>query len=80
MGRSSLFTSTYERKHLYRVTPGPLNPALCESSYFAVLKAAGYRTGHLGKEHVNVAADSAGLMWDVRKKIFRRPFFKKQPD
>jgi arylsulfatase A-like enzyme len=80
VGRSSLFTSTYERKHLYRVTPGPLNPALCESSYFAVLKAAGYRTGHLGKEHVDIAGNSAGLMWDVRKKIFRSPFFKKQPD
>ena len=80
VGRSSLFTSTYERKHLYRVTPGPLNPALCESSYFAVLKTAGYRTGHLGKEHVSIAGDSAGLMWDVRQRIGRKPFFKKQPD
>ena len=80
VGRSSLFTSTYERKHLYRVTPGPLNPALCESSYFSVLKAAGYRTGHLGKEHVNIATDSARLMWDVRRKISRRPYFKKQSD
>ena len=80
VGRSSLFTSTYERKHLYRVTPGPLNPALCESSYFAVLKAAGYRTGHLGKEHVNIAGESAGLMWDVRRKISRRPYLKKMED
>ncbi|MEC7401731.1 MAG: sulfatase-like hydrolase/transferase, partial [Verrucomicrobiota bacterium] len=80
VGRSSLLTSTYERKHLYRVTPGPLNPALCESSYFAVLKTAGYRTGHLGKEHVSIAGESAGLMWDVRQRIGRKPFFKKQPD
>ena len=80
VGRSSLFTSTHERKHLYRVTPGPLNPALCESSYFAVLKTAGYRTGHLGKEHVSIAGESAGLMWDVRQRIGRKPFFKKQPD
>ena len=80
VGRSSLFTSTYERKHLYRVTPGPLNPALCGNSYFAVLKAAGYRTGHLGKEHVNIAAESAKLMWAVRRKISRRPYFKKMKD
>ncbi len=80
VSRSSLFTSTYERKHLYRVIPGPLKPALCESSYFAVLKAAGYRTGHLGKEHVNIAAESAKLMWDVRRKISRRPYFKKMKD
>ena len=80
VGRSSLFTSTYERKHLYRVTPGPLNPELCESSYFAALKKAGYRTGHLGKEHVDIADESAELMWDVRQKISRRPYLKEMED
>ncbi len=80
VGRSSLFTGCYERKHLYRVAPGPLDPELCESSYFAVLKKAGYRTGHLGKEHVTISGESAAAMWDVREKIGRRPYFKKQPD
>lgn len=80
VGRSCLFTSTYERKHLFRVTPGPLNPALCESSYFAVLKKAGYRTGHLGKEHVPLALESGEAMFDVRRKLGRKPFFKKMPD
>lgn len=80
VGRACLFTSTYERKHLYKVTPGPLNPELCKSSYFAILKGAGYRTGHLGKEHVSIAADSAELMWDVRRKISRGPYFKKMED
>jgi len=80
VGRSSLFTGCYERKHLYRVTPGPLSPALCETSYFAVLKKAGYRTGHLGKEHVNLAKESASMMFDVRRRLGRNPFFKKQPD
>ena len=67
VGRSSLFTGCYERKHLYRVNPGPLAPKLCKSSYFAVLKAAGYRTGHLGKEHVSIAKESAAAMFDVRR-------------
>ena len=80
VGRASLFTGCYERKHLYRVTPGPLNPALCETSYFAVLKDAGYRTGHLGKEHVTISDESAKLMFDVRQKIGRRPYFKEMED
>ena len=80
VGRACLFTGTYERRHLYRAAPGPLNPELCESSYFAVLKKAGYRTGHLGKEHVNVSQQSATAMFDVRRRIGRRPYFKKQPD
>lgn len=80
VGRASLFTGCYERKHLYRVSPGPLNPGLCDSSYFAVLKRAGYRTGHLGKEHVSISAESAAAMWDVRQRIGRKPYFKEQPD
>lgn len=80
VGRACLFTSTYERRHLYRAKPGALDPELCETSFFAVLKDAGYRTGHLGKEHVNIADESAALMWDVREKLFRRPFFKEMED
>lgn len=80
VGRSCLFTGCYERKHLYRVTAGPLNPALCQSSFFAVLKQSGYRTGHLGKEHVAISEDSATKMWDVRRKLGRNPYFKKQDD
>ena len=80
VGRASLFTSCYERKHLYRAKPGPLDPELCDSSYFAVLKQAGYRTGHLGKEHVNLSSESASAMFDVRRRLFRRPFFKKLTD
>lgn len=80
VSRACLFTGCYERKHLYRVKPGPLDPKLCETSAFTLLKRAGYRTGHLGKEHVNIAADSAGAMFDVRRKLGRNPYFKKQPD
>ena len=80
VGRSCLFTGCYERKHLYRVIAGPLNPALCQSSFFAVLKQSGYRTGHLGKEHVAISENSASKMWDVRRKLGRNPYFKKQDD
>ncbi|NRB74893.1 MAG: sulfatase-like hydrolase/transferase, partial [Verrucomicrobiales bacterium] len=80
VGRACLFTSAYERRHLYRAKPGPLDPELCETSFFAVLKDAGYRTGHLGKEHVNIAGESAALMWDVRQRIGRKPYFKEMED
>lgn len=79
VSRACLFTGCYERKHLYRVKPGPLDPDLCATSYFAVLKTAGYRTGHLGKEHVSISNESAAAMWDVRRKLGRRPYHKKQP-
>ena len=78
--RASLFTGCYERRHLYRASPGPLNPDLCETSYFALLKASGYRTAHLGKEHVAIAKESAAAMWDIRRRLGRNPYFKKQAD
>ena len=78
--RACLFTGCSERRHLYRTSPGPLNPDLCRTSYFSRLKAAGYRTGHLGKEHVSIAAKEATTMWDVRRKLGRNPYFKVQAD
>ena len=80
VGRASLMTGCYERTHLYRATPGPLNPELCESSFFAVMKQAGYRTGHLGKEHVRISNDSAAGMFDVRRRLGRNPYFKMLDD
>ena len=80
VSRACLFTGCYERKHLYRVNPGPLDPKLCESSYFSVLKRAGYRTGHIGKEHVSIEESSAQAMFDVRRKLGRNPYFKVQED
>ncbi|MEO0447272.1 MAG: sulfatase-like hydrolase/transferase, partial [Verrucomicrobiota bacterium] len=80
VGRASLFTGCYERKHRYRVTPGALSPELCQTSYFAILKEAGYRTGHLGKEHVRIDEESSSMMFDVRRRLGRKPFFKNQPD
>lgn len=69
VSRACLFTGCYERRHLYRINPGPLDPELCATSYFAVLKKAGYRTGHIGKEHVAIAEESAAAMFDVRRKL-----------
>ncbi len=80
VSRACLFTSCYERRHLYRAKPGPLDPNLCATSYFSVLKRAGYRTAHLGKEHVELGDESAEMMFDVRRQLGRNPYFKPQPD
>jgi choline-sulfatase len=80
VSRACLFTGCYERKHRYRTVPGPLDPALCETSYYSVLKKAGYRTGHIGKEHVELSGESAAAMFDVRRKLGRNPYFKEMPD
>jgi arylsulfatase A-like enzyme len=82
VSRACLFTGTYERRHLYRTSAAVkvLDPKLCETSYFAVLKRAGYRTGHIGKEHVTISPTSSEAMFDVRRKIGRRPYFKPQAD
>ncbi len=80
ISRACLFTGCYERKHRFKTTSGPLNPELCETSYFAVLKKAGYRTGHIGKEHVAIADESSNAMFDVRRPLGRNPYFKPMPD
>jgi len=76
VSRASLFTGTNER----RVARRPLNPDLCDTSYFTALKQAGYRTGHIGKEHVTITDESAEKMFEVGRPLFRRPFFKEQVD
>ncbi len=80
VSRACMFTGTYERRNLYKTRTGPLNPELCATSYFTVLKTAGYRTGHMGKEHVTLANESAAAMFDVRRPLSRNPYLKKQPD
>lgn len=80
VSRACLFTGCYERKHLYRAKAGPLDAKLCETSYFTVLKNAGYRTGHIGKEHVVISEASSEAMFDVRRKLGRNPYFKEQAD
>lgn len=80
VSRACLFTSNYERSHLYRMAQRTLSSDLIKTSYSAILKKAGYRTGHIGKEHVGLDPKDASAMWDVRRKLFREPYFKTQKD
>ena len=59
--------------------PGPANQHSVRIPILPFLKRQ-VIAPDLGKEHVSLAGESAGLMWDVRQRIGRKPFFKKQPD
>ena len=77
--RASLLTGMYERTHRYTFRTPPLRAELVKSSYPAVLKEAGYRTGFVGKFGVGLAG-KLDTMFDQGKTIGRGPYFKKQKD
>ena len=62
--RASLLTGLAESGHRFTFRTPPLSRALCEASYPAHLRAAGYRTGFVGKWGVKVESDTIAAMWD----------------
>lgn len=78
--RASLFTGTVERTHGYTFGMPPIPKSLITSSYPAVLKASGYRTGFVGKFGVGVMKGAQAEMFDMFVPLNRTPYFKKQPD
>ena len=63
--RASILTGTYERTHKYTFGTPPIRAPLCATSYPAILRRAGYRTGLIGKFGVAVAKDDAAKMFDL---------------
>ena len=86
--RACIFTGMTETGHGYTGGKGgnpPKNPVLAEdvdTSFPTLLRAAGYRTGFYGKQHVSFQEGPGAMerMFDDHEVIFRRPYFKKQPD
>lgn len=76
--RASILTGRYERKHGYTFGTPPLAPEYCESSYPALLRKAGYRTGLIGKFGVNAAPGQTAKMFDLLAPI-GYPFLRKLP-
>ena len=62
--RASILTGAWERGHGYTFGTPPLAKALVASSYPAVLRGAGYRTGFVGKFGVRVEPGATDLMFD----------------
>jgi len=78
--RASILTGLYERTHQYTFGTPPLSPAHMAESYPALLQAAGYRTGFIGKYGVRTEGEPESAMFDFFKPHGGNPYFKKQPD
>jgi len=62
--RASLLTGLYERVHGYTFQQPPLSSSLVAASYPSLLRAAGYRTGFVGKLGVRLGDGDAAAMFD----------------
>ncbi|MFO8153434.1 sulfatase [Thioalkalivibrio sp.] len=78
--RATLFTGLWERSHKYTFGTPPIDMAMIEASYPAVLKRAGYRTGFVGKFGVSAARGGTAKMFDSFVPLGRNPYFKKQDE
>ncbi|MGM0487729.1 MAG: sulfatase-like hydrolase/transferase, partial [Planctomycetota bacterium] len=78
--RATLFTGLWERSHKYTFGTPPIDMAMIEASYPAVLKRAGYRTGFVGKFGVNAGEGGVEEMFDSFVPLGRNPYFKKQDE
>lgn len=72
--RATILTGLVERTHGYTFGTPPLARAWCQQSYPSLLRAAGYRTGFVGKFGVNVAGGQVTLddMFDSFTALGRR--------
>jgi arylsulfatase A-like enzyme len=78
--RASIFTGLYERTHRYTFGTYPIAARQVASSYPALLKQAGYRTGFVGKFGVAVPPGATQKMFDSFVPLTRTPYLKKLPD
>jgi arylsulfatase A-like enzyme len=75
--RASIFTGLHERTHGYTFGKSPVTETYTLSSYPAVLRRSGYRTGFIGKYGCKMNGDE--VMFDYFEKV-NGPGYLKQPD
>ncbi len=74
--RATLFTGLTERTHAYTFGTPPLHRDWVTTSYPALLRDQGYRTGFVGKFGVNIDGKPAQHMFDWYKPLNRSPYVK----
>lgn len=77
--RASVFTGLTERTHGYTFGEPPIRREHVETSYPAMLRSAGYRTGCIGKFGVKTETEPDKTMFDFFSNR-DRPYLRKQPD
>ena len=78
--RATLLTGTWERTHGFTFGTPPIPGVLSDTSYPAVMRANGYRTGFVGKFGVKVVKGAVEKMFDEYKPLGRNPYHKKRKD
>ena len=78
--RASIFTGLYERTHGYTFGKRPIPAQFCQDSYPTLMRAAGYRTGFIGKYGVGSPKGEREEMFDYCRILHRHPYWQKQPD
>ena len=78
--RASIFTGLHERTHGYTFGKPPVPASYTDTSYPALLRQAGYRTGFIGKFGVGVTIGAKEAMFDSFTPLTRNPYHKKQTD
>lgn len=77
--RASILTGLYESAHGFTFGTAPLADVHVDASYPALLRAAGYRTGFVGKFGVNTTKGATARMFDSFRAL-STPYLKPQPD
>jgi arylsulfatase A-like enzyme len=78
--RASFLTGLYERTHGFTFGTPPLSRAHMLNSYPVLMRAAGYRTGFVGKYGVKTQGKIEKDLFDVYKPHNRNPYFHRQAD
>lgn len=77
--RASILCGAYESAHGFTFGTPPLGDTWVDASYPARLRAAGYRTGFVGKFGITTGQGAASRMFDSFRAL-STPYRKKQPD
>ncbi|MAS91975.1 MAG: mucin-desulfating sulfatase [Verrucomicrobiales bacterium] len=78
--RATIFTGLYERTHGYTFGTPPISKEHTNTSYPALMKKAGYRTGFVGKFGVGMEGQGNKEIFDWFHEVGRNPYFHKMPD
>lgn len=77
--RASILCSRHERTHRFTFGTPPLARRFTRTSYPALLRRAGYRTGFVGKFGMRVEKGEQSAMFDTFRPKNRNPYFKELP-
>ncbi|MGZ0654903.1 sulfatase family protein [Coraliomargarita sp. W4R53] len=78
--RATIFSGLSQRTHGYNFLELPVPQQYVQTTYPALLKSAGYRTGFAGKFGCTFGGANIREQFDFFKQIGRNPYLKKMPD